>query len=91
MQINMQGKKEQQQQYYSCHLHTRYDEAQGLTAMARTTAFTASIIVQLLANGHIPCRGVVPPEQLGMMQPLFSEIMTELKERNINPIHRYEV
>jgi lysine 6-dehydrogenase len=90
MQINMQGKKEQQQQYYSCHLDTRYDEAQGLTAMARTTAFTASIIVQLLANGHIPCRGVIAPERLGMMEPLFSEIMAELKERNINPIHRYE-
>ena len=90
LQINMQGKREQQQQHYSCQLHTQYDEAQRLTAMARTTAFTASIIVQLLANRHIPFRGVVPPERLGMIKPLFSEIMTELKERNINPIHRYE-
>jgi saccharopine dehydrogenase-like NADP-dependent oxidoreductase len=90
LQINMQGKREQQQQHYSCHLLTRYDETHGLTAMARTTAFTASIIVQLLANRRIPFRGVIPPERLGMMKPLFSEIMTELKERNINPIHRYE-
>jgi saccharopine dehydrogenase-like NADP-dependent oxidoreductase len=90
LQINMQGKRGQQQQHYSCYLHTRYDEAQGLTAMARTTAFTASIIVQLLADGDIHLRGVVPPEQLGMLDPIFEKIMIELKERHINPIHRYE-
>ncbi len=90
MQINMYGEKGQQQQHYSSYLHTQYDDPLGVTAMARTTAIPASIIIQLLANGRIPFRGVIPPEQLGMKEPLFSEIMTELKKRNINPIHKYD-
>jgi len=90
MQIQMHGYRGQHQQDYSCRLQTQYDETQGLTAMARTTAYTASIIVQLLANGDIHLRGVVPPERLGMLEPIFDQIMTGLKDRHINPIHRYE-
>lgn len=90
MHIKMDGHRGQREQHYSCYLQTRYDERQGLTAMARTTAYTASIIVQLLANGDIYLRGVIPPERLGMLEPIFDKIMTGLKERHINPIHRYE-
>jgi saccharopine dehydrogenase-like NADP-dependent oxidoreductase len=52
--------------------------------MAQTTAYTASIVVQLLANGDIQFRGVMPPERLGMLEPIFQKITTELKERHIN-------
>ncbi len=90
MHIKMDGHRGQREKHYSCYLQTRYDERQGLTAMARTTAYTASIIVQLLANGDINLRGVIPPERLGMLEPIFDKIMTGLKERHINPIHRYE-
>jgi saccharopine dehydrogenase-like NADP-dependent oxidoreductase len=90
MQIKMYGHRGQQQQFYSCFLQTHYDETQGLTAMARTTAYTASMIIQLLANGDIRLRGIIPPERLGMLEPIFDQIMTGLKERDINPIHRYE-
>jgi lysine 6-dehydrogenase len=90
MHIKMHGHRGQQQQHYSCYLQTQYDETQGLTAMARTTAYTASIIVQLVANSDIRLRGVVPPERLGMLEPIFNKIMTGLKDRHINPVHRYE-
>lgn len=90
MHIKMHGHRGQQQQHYSCYLQTRYDESQGVTAMAQATAYTASIIVQLVANGDIRLRGVVPPEQLGMRKPIFEKIMIALKERHINLIHRYE-
>ena len=39
-----------------------YDEATKMTAMMRTTAFPTSIIAQMLAQGSIGTRGVVPPE-----------------------------
>ena len=40
-----------------------YDEKLKITSMMRTTAFPTSIIAQMIANGTITARGVVPPEQ----------------------------
>jgi len=68
---------------YLFRLLDRYDEQQGITAMARTTAYTASIIIQLLAQGVIKERGVVPPETLGMNRAVFDAVMTELEKKGI--------
>jgi lysine 6-dehydrogenase len=40
----------------------RYDPTSKLTAMARTTAFTTSVMAQLAAQGGLPRPGVTPPE-----------------------------
>jgi saccharopine dehydrogenase-like NADP-dependent oxidoreductase len=68
---------------YLFRLLDRYDERKGITAMARTTAFTASIIIQLLAQGVIKERGVVPPEALGMNRTVFDAVMKELEKKGI--------
>jgi lysine 6-dehydrogenase len=39
-----------------------YDDATKMTAMMRTTAFPTSIIAQMLAQGRVTKRGVMPPE-----------------------------
>ena len=38
------------------------DEATGLSAMMRTTAFPASIIAQMMVRGDVTQRGAVPQE-----------------------------
>ena len=40
----------------------RFDEATGLSAMMRTTAFPASIIAQMMARGQVKQKGAVPQE-----------------------------
>ena len=40
----------------------RFDEETGLSAMQRTTAFPASIIAQMMAQGRTKKRGAVPQE-----------------------------
>jgi len=40
----------------------RYDPATGLTAMARTTAFTTAVTAHMLASGVVPPPGVQPLE-----------------------------
>jgi lysine 6-dehydrogenase len=40
----------------------RYDPASGLTAMARTTAFTTAVTAHMLASGIVPPPGVQPLE-----------------------------
>jgi saccharopine dehydrogenase-like NADP-dependent oxidoreductase len=60
-----------------------YDEKSGVTAMARTTAYTASIVAQLILKRGIHLKGVVPPERLGMDKGIHQKIMAELEKRGI--------
>ena len=58
------------------------DEATGLSAMRRTTAFPASIIAQMMASGEVLSRGATPQEKA--IDP--DKFVAELARRNINLI-----
>jgi lysine 6-dehydrogenase len=60
----------------------RQDEATGLSAMMRTTAFPASIIAQMMASGDVMSRGATPQEKA--IHP--DKFVAELARRNINLI-----
>ncbi|MEM4701629.1 MAG: saccharopine dehydrogenase C-terminal domain-containing protein, partial [Candidatus Bathyarchaeia archaeon] len=60
-----------------------YDEKSGVTAMARTTGYTASIVAKLIVEGVVRLKGVVPPERLGMDRTIYQQIMAELNSRGI--------
>ncbi len=66
----------------------RYDESTSFSAVARTTAFTASGILKLITEGAIPGPGVIPPEIIGMDESLFSSIAEWLSWRGIRIIER---
>jgi lysine 6-dehydrogenase len=61
----------------------RYDEKNGVTAMARTTAYPASIIAQLMLKKAIKEKGVVTPEKIGMDEELFQKLLGELEKRRV--------
>ncbi len=61
----------------------RYDESTGLTATARTTAFTATAVARLVSEGKVPGPGVIPPESLGMDSTLMLDIASWLFRRGI--------
>ena len=55
----------------------RFDEKNGVTSMAKTTAYTGSIVTQMLGAGRISGKGVIPPETAirgGMVDELVSEL-----------------
>lgn len=56
-----------------------YDEASGLSAMMRTTAFPASIVALMMARGQTTQKGALPQERC-IPPELF---MRELAKRNI--------
>lgn len=58
----------------------RFDEASGLSAMMRTTAFPASIVAQMMARGQTTQRGAVPQERC-IPPDVF---VKELASRNIH-------
>lgn len=60
------------------------DKERGLTAMARTTAYPASIAAQLILKKELKEKGVIPPEKIGMNDKLFRLFSEGLKSRGIN-------
>jgi len=83
MSVEVSGVKKGLRNRCLYHLLDRYDEEHGVTAMARTTAYTASVIAQLAARKAIEEKGIIPPERLGVREPLFDEIIAQLKRRGI--------
>ena len=83
MKVEVSGIKSDKHVCYIYHLLDRYDENRGITAMARTTAYPASIIAQLMLKKVVNEKGVVPPERLCMSEEFFSMFLNELEKRGI--------
>ncbi|MGQ9506398.1 MAG: saccharopine dehydrogenase family protein [Candidatus Bathycorpusculaceae bacterium] len=81
LKVEVSGIKNGKETLYSYSLLDRYDEKIGFTAMARTTAYTASIIAQLILKKAIREKGVIPPEKIGMNGKLFKLFLEELERR----------
>ena len=60
----------------------RYDDKNGITSMAKTTAYTGSIVTQMLGAGRISGRGVVPPET-AIRGKMVDELVSELGRRGV--------
>jgi saccharopine dehydrogenase-like NADP-dependent oxidoreductase len=67
-------------------LNDRYDRLTGTTSMARTTGYVCTAVVNLLAEGKIDMKGVIPPEFLGSNSEFFEFVLEYLKQRGINLI-----
>ncbi len=58
------GEKNEEQITYEYEMVVRKDVDANITAMARATANTISIVAQMIGNGEINQHGVFPPEQI---------------------------
>jgi lysine 6-dehydrogenase len=83
MQITVQGKAAGEERGYVFRVLDRYDHEGKVSAMARTTGYTAAIVAGMLAEGKIGEKGVVPPERLGMDRRFTEALLIELKRRDI--------
>ncbi|TLY28369.1 MAG: saccharopine dehydrogenase [Ignavibacteria bacterium] len=79
LRVTIRGMKDNRRQTLAYEMIDHYDERLKITSMMRTTAFPTSIIAQMLSNGTVGARGVLPPEQCVPLEPLLSE----LRKRNI--------
>ena len=83
MMVEVDGIRQGEKAGFKYHILDRFDKTGKVTAMARTTAYTASIVAQSLAKGHISEKGVVPPEKLGMEESLFNRVISGLNTRGV--------
>jgi lysine 6-dehydrogenase len=60
----------------------RYDEERQVTSMGKTTAYTGSIVTQMLGKGEIPGKGVIPPER-AVSGKRVDALLAELGRRDV--------
>ncbi|MFD1360761.1 saccharopine dehydrogenase family protein [Lentibacillus salinarum] len=64
LRVKVGGEKDGQPETHVFEMTTYKDREHNVTAMARATANTISVVAQMIANGTIMKRGVYPPEQI---------------------------
>lgn len=83
MKIIVEGEAGGKHKRYTYELFDRADEKSGVHSMARTTGYTATVAVRLLAEGRYTTPGITPPEFLGRHKECVSFLLDGLKERGV--------
>ena len=83
MLIEVVGLKNARRIQFQYHMLERFDKRRKVTAMARTTAYTTSVVAQLVAKRTIAEKGVIPTEKLGMNNRVYSRFMSMMKEKGV--------
>jgi len=83
MRVRVEGVHGGQRMREELNLLDRYDRATKTTSMARTTGYTCTAAVRLLAQGGYTRRGISPPEFLGQQPGAWDFIREDLAKRGV--------
>ena len=83
MMIEVTGIKNGKKKGFKLTVLEYQDHETGISAMARTTAYTASIVAGLLADGYVKEKGVIPMEKLGQDHSFVKKLFSELSKRDV--------
>jgi len=78
------GIKNGEKSDYSIELFDKYCPNTNITSMARTTGYTASIALRMVADGLYSHKGISPPEYMGKKPECINYLIKELKKRGVN-------
>ena len=81
--IKIAGKENGKRKTIRYDLYDEYDPATKTSSMARTTGYTCTAALHLLANNLFNEKGVFPPELIGKHEQCFAFILNYLKQRNV--------
>ena len=83
MRVTVHGEKDGQAQRSTLSLLDRFDQATRTTSMARTTGYTCTAAVRLVAKGGYTRKGISPPELVGQEPGAWDFIREELAKRGV--------
>lgn len=83
MRIVVEGEQEGRRVRRAWDLLDRFDRATGTTSMARTTGYTCTAAVRLVAAGLYDRKGISPPEFVGRDAAAYEFMMRELAARGV--------
>jgi saccharopine dehydrogenase-like NADP-dependent oxidoreductase len=91
MKIIVEGSRNGQRLRYVYDLLDRFDDEQGITSMARTTGYTATMALRLVARELYRQTGISPPEFLGRQKGCVDYLLQGLAERGVQYRERIDV
>jgi lysine 6-dehydrogenase len=83
MRIVIEGEKDGRRSRHTWDLLDRYDRATLTTSMARTTGYTCTAAVRMVAAGLYDRKGISPPEFVGRDEQAYAFILRELAARGV--------
>jgi len=83
MQITVEGIKSGKKLRYIYNLLDRYDEITETLSMARTTGYTATMALRLLAKGMYSRKGLSAPEYIGKQAECVEYLLSGLRDRGV--------
>jgi len=84
MRVIVEGEKEGRRITHTFDMLDRYDRATKTTSMARTTGYTCTAAVRMVARGLYSQKGISPPEYVGKAPGCWDFIRKELAQRGIH-------
>lgn len=83
MKVIVNGTKNEQKLDSSYFLYDKYNPETKVNSMARTTGYTATMALRMLAKGLFTQKGIVAPEFIGKDEKCVNFILSGLEERGI--------
>jgi saccharopine dehydrogenase-like NADP-dependent oxidoreductase len=83
MKIIVEGEKDKRKIRYTYNLLDRHDKKTNIHSMARTTGYTATTVVRLLAKGMFNQKGICPPEYIGQNSECVDFVLNGLNEKGV--------
>ncbi len=80
----VEGIKNGQKMKYTINMYDKYCPETDVISMARTTGYTATLAIRMIANGLYSDKGVSPPEFLGKHPECISYLLRGLNQRGVN-------
>ena len=90
MKVIVEGKKDGKKLRYTYDLLDRYDIETQTHSMARTTGYTATVALRMIAHGLYTQKGLSVPEYIGKYPDCVEYMLKELAERGVNYIETIE-
>ncbi|HEV8272515.1 MAG TPA: saccharopine dehydrogenase C-terminal domain-containing protein, partial [Chitinophagaceae bacterium] len=84
MKVKLIGKEDGKDKIVEWNLLDYYDDETKTSSMARTTGYTCTAAVNLIAQNLFTEKGVFPPELVGKHKICFDFVLDYLKERKVN-------
>ena len=80
----IEGKKDGRKMRYTIDMIDQYCPDTDVISMARTTGYTATLALRMIADGLYAHKGISPPEYMGKQQECVDYMQKGLKERGVN-------
>jgi saccharopine dehydrogenase-like NADP-dependent oxidoreductase len=83
MRLIIEGKKEKKNLRYTYELLDHHDTITNTHSMARTTGYTATLVLRMIAQGLFSKKGISPPEFIGKQPECVQYMLRGLENRGV--------